>query len=59
VEPLNDAMRRAVAWPGTAEPLDIAVCGARDCHRALRAAAVSILAAETLGEGVVSRTVDE
>jgi hypothetical protein len=54
---MNDEVRRATVWPGAASPCDVSVCGARACYDALRANAVSVLAAETLGDAVAIRTV--
>jgi hypothetical protein len=42
-EPLNDAMRRAVAWPGAAEPVSVPYCGAPSCKDAVRARSSVVL----------------
>ena len=58
VEPFNDAIRRALAWPGQADPIWIHSCGSKKCHDVVRSIAVSVLAAEALdAESVVQRTV--
>ena len=59
VKPLTDAVRRALAWPGQAEPIWIATCGSKKCHDIVRSLAVSVLAAEALDTvSVVTRKVE-
>lgn len=58
-DPLTDAMRRAVTWPGAADPVAIAVCGAQRCFDLLRAAAVTVMGAEAIGDDVTTRKVAE
>lgn len=51
VEPLTDAMRRAVAWPGAAEPCSVPYCGAMACKDVVRARSAVVL-----GEAPIEET---
>ena len=55
-DPLTDAVKRALAWPGQAGVVDVWICGSKACHDRVRAAAVSVLGAEAIdGEAVVRK----
>jgi hypothetical protein len=51
---LSDEMRRATAWPDSANPCDLFTCVGAACRDRVKAAARSILGAETLGDAVVN-----
>ena len=54
-----EAVRRALAWPGTAFPVDLPVCGKPACLKAARDLAICVLSVTALGDEVAVRTVME
>lgn len=55
--PLNDAIRRALMWPGVASPVDLLICGRPACLDRVRGLATCVLASEALGDETATRTV--
>lgn len=48
--PLGDDIRRALAWPGVAQPVWVAICGSRACFDQMRNLSISLLATEAIGD---------